>query len=265
MGILQSRITPWAIVWAALLLVCLVAAIALRASYTDFTKDQEALMALRYSGSRFFAEMAHSTEEIPGGTFLDAEQVADGAEVIVECEFQGKREYVYQAFLSEVEVVRVLKGGEGLEGQVISVFEPARIAGIDPGTWFPETQDEWKGELSKHFGYQEGKPFYQVEPNGAYLYGGTMMAESGRYVLFLAKKAYSPYDDRTGKAQEYVLVNSPFAKLRIDSSKVSEGLDLPQEHISLKESLAYEVLAADREALTAYWESKEEILRSLKD
>ncbi|MDR2493408.1 MAG: hypothetical protein LBD25_08150 [Coriobacteriales bacterium] len=108
--------------------------------------------------------------------------------VIVSCVFEGDRRYQYQSFLSDMRVVRVYQGDGIAVGQILPVFEPARIVKDSPTSQY-------------------------AMPSGMYASGYVMMEEGGTYLLFLAAKVYAAEEDRTGKPTEYVMQEHPYANL----------------------------------------------------
>jgi hypothetical protein len=260
-----SKKLPWFVAWGVIIVVCIAIGIGTRMSYTDFASYQEALMNLRY----FY--LPYSTEEATGmiedskdsiNAFISPEQLIDKAGLIIECEFTGQREYSYQSFLSQVRVLSVLKGDKSLAGMEIPVFEPLSIRSRDASMLSSGPKDI--EALAGRFGYSEGSPFHQVEVvQGAYFLGGTLMAESNRYVLFLKKREYSEAEDRSSKQDEYVLLDSFYAKLRTEPLQNPESYSPPETNISVADSLSYEILARDSQSARQYFETRDKLLQSL--
>jgi hypothetical protein len=196
--------------------------------------------------------------------FLFSQELVDDADLIIECTFTGERRYSYQAFLSQVRVERVLKGDESLAGTEIPVYEPLAIGNRNTSSFFPKATGT--ALLAELFGYSEGAAFSQIEPSpsqSAYMNGGTLMAEADRYILFLNAREYSPAEDRSGKPDEYVPCTSFYSKLRIDPLQDPKTYVPPAEHISLTESLHYDILALDAASAHEYYAARDELLRLL--
>lgn len=231
---------PWIAAVVIILIACVAAGLATRASYTDFSADSEALMALPYHYIPFSAQNADTFSKGFGPGYVDPDALYDDADVVVACEFGGERTYSYEAFLSQVNVTHVYKGDESLLGSTIPVYEPLKIE-------------------KDH----QGGHGYQLDAQDAYLLGGTLMSDSGRYVLFLSKRVFSEAEDRGGKPDEYVLYKSPFAKLSLEGKQDAEGSVVPSEDITLADSLHYEILAADDASAQDYFQTKDRIFEKL--
>lgn len=237
---MSAPMLPWIASIVAILIVCVAAGIATRASYTDFSADPEALMSLPYHYIPFSTQNADTFSQGFGPGYVDPDSLYDGADVVVACEFGGERTYSYEAFLSYASVSHVYKGDESLLGSTIPVYEPLKIE-------------------KEH----QGGRGYQAEAQDAYLLGGTLMSDSGHYVLFLSKRVFSEAEDRDGKPDEYVLYKSPFAKLSLEEKQGAGGYVAPSENITLADSLQYEILAVDDASAQDYFRTKDRILQKL--
>lgn len=250
---------PWLAVWIVLLAACVAAALLTRASYTDLSADQDALMGLRYQCVPYSAHDVSQAVGSQGSGFIDADDLVDAADTIVECTFDGQREYSYQAFLSKVVVSRVIKGDPGLKGQTVSAYEPVSIARRNVSLYSPEV----RSQLSSRFGYAPNSDFYQLEAKDAYAFGTTMMAPSGRYVLFLNERHYPDAEDRTGKEPEYVMCKSPYAKLSLEPSPKAEDCVEPGGVVTLSDTLSHEILAADPASAQDFLDKEDKLLQQI--
>lgn len=250
---------PWLAVWIVLLTACIAAVLLTRASYTDSSSDQDALRGLRYQCVPYSKQDVSQALDSKGSGFIDADDLVDSADTIVECEFDGQREYSYQAFLSKVVVSRVIKGDPGLTGKTVPVYEPVSIARRNVSLYSPEV----RSQLSSRFGYAPNSDFYQLEAKDAYAFGTTMMAPSGHYVLFLDERRYPVAEDRTGKAPEYVLCTSPYAKLSLGPSQKAEDCVESGGVVTLSDTLSHEILAADPASAQDFLDKKDKLLQQI--
>ncbi len=150
----------WIAAWCAVLIVCIAAGVVTRMSYTDFSSDRAALLNLPsghipYSTEEtnrlFDLEQAIDRDRASSGAFVSPWQLIDEADLIVECMPTAKREYSYQSFLTQIHVVKVLKGDESLTGTEIPLYEPLAIINRDADGCQPEAKDT--AMLSERFGY----------------------------------------------------------------------------------------------------------------
>jgi hypothetical protein len=263
----------WFAIWGALLLVCLGAVIATRLSYTDFNSQPNELAELPYL---YYAanheDIALARGDFPEGMgLLDMDELIGETPVIVCAVFEGSRSYVYQSFVSDIRVTEVLRGDGINIGQSLKLFEPVRVRQLPwLESWKQDSPDSFAAFI-RHFGYQDDVVPHVAQPTGgAYLYGGTMMGEGREYLLFLYPRAYPSAEDRTGKTQEYVMENNPYARLTVPAADSIERppakvavFDPQHDFISFRESSDYEIILANATDVELYEQTRDAIFERL--
>ncbi|MDR0499997.1 MAG: hypothetical protein LBG97_01945 [Coriobacteriales bacterium] len=251
----------WYCVWVALLCVCVVFGVLTRCSYSDAALDYKNLLDMRY---QYMAVQNLNVQEntdfnSPLDLNADVTDIIEQSPIIVKCEFDGDRKYLYQAFLSQVRVTQVLKGDSSLNGKTIPVFEPVKITkSMDPnGTESSVTNDNGTGFV--------GIDYHKyMMPSGMYNCGYTMLKAGDSYLLFLSAKEYHPAEDRTGKATEYVFVEHPYAKLNLSTTVGAKDYVLPKSpYMTLAQSLEYEIVLSNLSDADTYFSKKDKILLTL--
>ncbi|MDR3136862.1 MAG: hypothetical protein LBU07_05585 [Coriobacteriales bacterium] len=263
----------WFTIWGTLLLLCHGIGIVVRASYTDFNAHPDELARLPYL---YYAanhtDIALIGKDVPEADFLDIDGLIEETPVIIRAVFEGDRTYVYQSFISELRVNEVIRGDSISTGQPITVFEPVRITRLPWfESWRQESPDSFTA-FSNHFGLQGNGAPYVAQPTGSsYLYGGTMMKEGQEYLLFLRPKTYPSAEDRTGKHQEYVMVNNPYARLPIPATSSFVGpvtevavLDPSHDFITLRESQDCEIILGDAIDVGLYMQTRNVLLERME-
>ncbi len=260
---------PWLAVWGVMLLVCLGFGLATHASYTTYSLHPEKLADLPYL---YYAatpdDLAPHSEHPENGGVIDVDKLIETTPIIVRGVFEGNRTYGYQTFVSGLRVTEVYRGSEVSVGQTIPLFEPARIRQLSwADSWKRGAGDSYKS-FFEHFGIEDGSAPPVVQPSsGAYLYGGTLMRPGQEYAFFLYPKTYPDVEDRAGKPQEYILMNSPYARLAMGSdgsAAETATLDPSADFISLSESQDYDILLSEEADPETYEQTRETILERIR-
>lgn len=223
----------WLAFWSVLILACLGFGIATRMGYTDFNAhpDQVASMPYRYAPANHQAVALAVDKTHDDGT-LDVDGLFDKTPVIVKGVFEGDRAYGYQTFVSGVRITQVYRGDGLTAGQVIPLFEQIQI-GRDPGFELMKqnSPDTYNAFVKKFDLAADAQAPYDMRPSGGdltfYLRGGTPMRTGREYLFFLAPKTYPSVEDRTGKPQEYLMENSPYARVAIPVAGATSDVGLP--------------------------------------
>lgn len=230
----------------ALLVGCLAAALATRASFTNYNEgDPFAFSEMRYSVSPALPEMLGSEESVLSSYGVDgARELLEGSDLIVLGEFEGARSYTYLAFLSRFAVSDVLRGDPAFEGRTIPVFEGVRVA-------------SFRNDVGQVVGAE-------LQPTaGPALYGCNMLRTGQSYVLFLDFKQYAASDDRGGGEQEFVLKNSPYAVLPVVEAGSSDDVavyDCISDDVFASDSSRCSMFVSDSEARALYVNARDGLL-----
>lgn len=235
----------WFFIWGFILLACISVGIITRASY----KDSYSNLKVLYEAPYFY-----SASNLLGNTTADS--LFQSSQVVLKCDFDGKRNYANGCFLSYVTVTQVYKGGKNLKGQSIEVYEPICFTKM-------ALTDFKKLPL-----YTKSKDMFQFNHSMDVLYakqsiyfGSTsycLMKPKSQYVLFLL---YKTYPKEKNNNIEFFMQDNPYSKLLISKNPLQ--YDIPPQIISLGDSMNYEVLLQNSEASKVYNENKNSILKEI--
>lgn len=204
-----------------LLIVCIAGSFLTRGSFSDVNEagiDKLAYLSSPLSSYEF-------SEDKDAVAYVDEQ--FESADLIVACSYTGTRRYSRHAFVSEVEVNRVLKGSLASDSCVAEVIEPVTVV-----------RDDELGIC--------------LAPDVTYIYGAPMMVEGGSYMLFL--RAYKG----DGVATRYTFVDSPFSMIRLDGDPCTQGMD--ERYLAKDELQTCSIIVDSEQTGAVYAAAVEEIL-----
>ncbi len=244
------KLRYWIIIWGALLTFCLVLGLSTRASYTEFSLNQDAVLNSYYNyspGPRGISD-------------VDYNKLSAKSQLIATCRFTGTRELQNKCCLSDIQISTVISGDNSLNGKTIHVYEPVYTS--------TENIDFYKSskncnQMDKKFNWQgKSNVIISCSAGGENQYNYTMMSENKVYLLFLNQKQDRPEAEYKSE-NKYVLVDSPYSKLTVNKNNAN-NYKTPEDLITLKESLQYEILLKNSSSIKTYFDTKEKILNQLK-
>lgn len=241
----------WFCLWGIMLAVCITAGLYTRASITDFEANQEKLMNSPYL--------------YVGGTEItlkcDSKDIIEKSQLIVVCKYNGVREMQNRCFLSQVNVTDVLKGDKNIIEKTINVYEPIGCYTESVASFkISSGYDMFKSK----FHFEDNMKFISISSEYQGYLSSTLMTTSNEYLLLLKPREYYKSDEAKIKSPDYRPIESPYSKLTLDSNLNKDTYIPPQEYISLKESLQYEILIRDKQGIEMFFRNKNEIINSLQ-
>ena len=244
----------WIGIWCFLLIVSLIVGFRTRASYTDRMSDWPTVLNAQY---------LYNNGTIGSASNINYHTLESQSQLVVKCSFTGVRKAENQCYLSTLTISQVYKGSKMLRGETIQVFEPVstikfsanNLKALDD----PNNKSMYQEyiELNQKFDI-DGKNDYLESMN--YMSDGfghsTMFVTGHNYLLFLVPK-------QSSSSTTYLLIDSPYAKLTLDSGVTAKTYLQPPKIISMKESLNYEILLKDSKSIGAFFKIKQSILSNL--
>ena len=219
----------WYLIPAALLLVCVVLAFAVRTTYTDTTAQSG---QFAYSCSTSLQPVLDSLKvqkvsDIP-------ENLVQNADAIVRAKFDGDRTFSTNAFFSTVKVTQVYKGSQSLKGTDLRIVEA-----VD---YFSFVKTLNAGD-SFYIPLQKGDDYLLILKKVPF--------QSSRKLTDFQKNQYYPY------------TQSAFGAFRMAQEKQTK-LFSENDKLTLDTLQGYDVPASDQKSLDAYYQVKEKVMQLLK-
>ncbi|WOC33375.1 MULTISPECIES: hypothetical protein [Caproicibacterium] len=219
----------WYLIPAALLLVCVVLAFAVRTTYTDTTAQSG---QFAYSCSTSLQPVLDSLKvqkvsDIP-------ENLVQNADAIVRAKFDGDRTFSTNAFFSTVKVTQVYKGSQSLKGTDLRIVEA-----VD---YFSFVKTLNAGD-SFYIPLQKGDDYLLILKKVPF--------QSSRKLTDFQKNQYYPY------------TQSAFGAFRMAQDKQTK-LFGKNDKRTLDTLQGYDVPASDQKSLDAYYQVKEKVMQLLK-
>lgn len=244
------KIRGWLIAWAVLLAACVTEGFYTQSTFTNVASHWDQALQSKYEYS--------TSSGINDGKNTSYDTLAKKSQLIVRCSFTGKRRMQNACYLSEVKVLQVYKGDPKISGQTIRVYE--EVDTQYQKTYFTSSG----GKLTLNY----NKPPYPIESNctrtlsqslGHY----TMLKSGPQYVLFLNPKPAPPKAASPKRPQNYVLLDSSFSKLTLDTGTTAESYKKPSLSLTLKDSFHYEILLQGNTSIQLYFQTKQAVLSRL--
>lgn len=242
----------WVTIWAALLLICVVAGIFTRQSFTNITADQEALKNSYY-------DYRHWTEGLDERLSLDLDSLQSEAECIVKAKFTGSRTFENYCTLCELVVSEVYAGDSSLLGSTIGFYEDIHPRYSSLEDWSQHPDYELYAQRVKKDGKEPflvlgiwSKSFSHIPP----------LKDGNEYILFLTEKQYPKEMDRTGKPREFSQADNLYAVVPVS---IDGSAFVPAPYpISWKEANEYNILLPTKEAAEIYLANRKTVLDVLQ-